>query len=55
MLNDEIREITAQIIDNQISLNKKMDELIKIMSNLTNTIVKYDEQYQNEIVDNLTK
>ena len=33
----------------------KMDELIKIMSNLTNTIVKYDEQYQNEIVDNLTK
>ena len=55
MLNDEIREITAQIIDNQIYLNKKMDELIKIMSNLTNTIVKYDEQYQNEIVDNLTK
>ena len=55
MLNDEIREITAQIIDNQISLNKKMDELIKIMSNLTNTIVKYGEQYQSEIVDNLTK
>ena len=55
MLNDEIREITAQIIDNQISLNKKMDKLIKIMSNLTNTIVKYDEQYQNEIVDNVTK
>ena len=55
MLNDEIREITAQIIDNQISLNKKMDELIKIKSNLKNTIVKYDEQYQKEIVDKLTK
>lgn len=55
MMNDELREIAAQIIDNQMALNKKIDELIKITSNLTNTIVKYDEQYQNEIVDSLTK
>ena len=51
---EEERRIAAQIIDNQIALNKKIDELIKITSNLTNTIIKYDEQYQNEIINSVT-
>lgn len=44
------QQILSQIIDNQLVMLKKMDELIKITSNLTNTIIKYDEEYQEQIV-----
>jgi hypothetical protein len=44
------QQILSQIIDNQLMMLKKMDELIKITSNLTNTIIKYDEEYQEQIV-----
>ena len=49
MIDNDLRQILAQIIDNQMSLNKKVDTLTKIMSELTNTIIKYDNDYQNEI------
>ena len=47
--------IFSQIIDNQFALNKKMDTVIDLLSKLTNTIIKYDEDYQKKIVDELNK
>lgn len=47
--------IFSQIIDNQLALNKKMDVVIDLLSKLTNTIIKYDEDYQQKIVDELNK
>lgn len=47
--------IFSQIIDNQFALNKKMDTIIDLLSKLTNTIIKYDEDYQQKIVDELSK
>lgn len=47
--------ILSQIIDNQFALNKKMDTIIDLLSKLTNTIIKYDEDYQQKIVDELNK
>ena len=55
-MDNEIKIILSQIIDNQLILNKKVDTLIKIMSDLTNTIIKYDNEYQQEIVkENIDK
>lgn len=47
--------IVSQIIDNQFILNKKMDTIIELLSKLTNTIIKYDEDYQQQIVKNMEK
>lgn len=47
--------IFSQIIDNQFALNKRMDTIIDLLSKLTNTIIKYDEDYQQKIVDELNK
>ena len=47
--------IFSQIIDNQFALNKKMDVVIDLLSKLTNTIIKSDEDYQQKIVDELNK
>ena len=47
--------IVSQIIDNQFLLNKKMDTIIELLSKLTNTIIKYDEDYQQQIVKNMEK
>ena len=47
--------IFSQIIDNQFALNKKMDTVIDLLSKLTNTIIKYDEDYEQKIVDELNK
>ena len=47
--------IFSQIIDNQFALNKKMDVVIDLLSKLTNTIIKYDEDYQQKIIDELNK
>ena len=47
--------IFSQIIDNQFALNKKMDIIIDLLSKLTNTIIKYDEDNQQKIVDELNK
>ena len=51
----DIEILLKQIIDNQFILNRKIDELIKINSELTNTIVKYDEDYQNQIATEFNK
>ena len=48
-MDKEEKMYISQIIDNQNILNKKMDDLIKIVSDLANTIMKYDQQYQNDI------
>lgn len=48
-MDKEEKMYISQIIDNQNILNKKMDNLIKIVSDLANTILKYDQQYQNDI------
>lgn len=48
-MDKEEKMYISQIIDNQNILNKKMDNLIKIVSDLANTIMKYDQQYQNDI------
>lgn len=48
-MDKEEKILVSQIIDNQNILNKKMDNLIKIVSDLANTIMKYDQQYQNDI------
>ena len=45
--------IFSQIIDNQFALNKKMDVVIDLLSKLTNTIIKYDEDYQQKIVKSI--
>lgn len=47
--------IISQIIDNQFLLNKKMDTIIELLSKLTNTIIKYDEDYQQQIVKSMEK
>ena len=44
-----MNEIEKQIIDLLLSQNKKMDIIINLLSNLTNTIIKYDTEYQNQI------
>jgi len=48
-MDKEEKMYISQIIDNQNILNKKMDNLIKVVSDLANTIMKYDQQYQNDI------
>lgn len=48
-MDKEDKMYISQIIDNQNILNKKMDNLIKVVSDLANTIMKYDQQYQNDI------
>lgn len=54
-LENQEKMIFSQIIDNQFALNKKMDIIIDLLSKLTNTIIKYDEDYQQKIVDELSK
>lgn len=52
-MDNELKMILGQIIDNQISLNRKFDELIRVTNNLTNTIIKYDDEYQKEILGDI--
>jgi hypothetical protein len=51
--NDKL--IISQIIDNQFALSKKMDIIIDLLSKLTNTIIKYDNDYQQSIADEALK
>lgn len=43
------KQIAQQLIDNQIQILNKLETLINIVSQLTNTIIKYDNEYQNQI------
>jgi len=42
-------QILGQIVDLLMNISKKMDILIQSQNNLTNTIIKYDNEYQNQI------
>ena len=44
-----------QIIDNQLIIIKKLSEISEQLVKLTNTIIKYDNEYQQEIVDSISK
>lgn len=50
MLDTELKAILGQMIDNQFTLIKKIDNLTTVLSNLTNTMIKWDNEYQQEIV-----
>lgn len=52
-MEQDLKYILGQIVDNQFELNKKIDTVIKLISDLTNTIIKYDQEYQNEIIKDL--
>ena len=54
-METELKVILGQVIDNQLILNKRMDEILKILNNLTNTIIKYDNEYQQNIVEDVNK
>ena len=43
------RQTVQQLIDNQIQILNKLETLINIVSQLTNTIIKYDNDYQNSL------
>ena len=54
-METELKVILGQVIDNQLILNKRMDEILKILNNLTNTIIKYDNEYQQNIAEDVNK
>lgn len=43
------KQIVQQLIDNQIQILNKLETLTNIVSQLTNTIIKYDNDYQNDL------
>jgi len=43
------KELIGQLIDNQLMILKKLDILTDLVSKLTNTIIKYDDDYQAQI------
>ena len=43
------KQMVQQLIDNQIQILNKLETLTNIVSQLTNTIIKYDNEYQNQI------
>jgi len=53
MLETDLKYILEQIIDNQLNLNNKIDKLTEIVGKLTNTIIKYDDDYQQKIVEEM--
>jgi hypothetical protein len=53
MLETDLKYILEQIIDNQLNLNNKIDKLTEIAGKLTNTIIKYDDDYQQKIVEEM--
>lgn len=50
MVDFEMRQILGQIVDNQMSINSRLESLIKIVTDLTNTIIKYDNSYNEEML-----
>jgi hypothetical protein len=51
----DLEKILEQVIDNQFILNKKIDTVIDLLGKLTNTIIKYDNEYQQQIADDVGK
>ena len=50
-MDEQLKLLLSQIIDNQMILNKKMETVNEQLARLTNTIIKYDEEYQQKIVE----
>ena len=48
--NEKLKIALGQIIDNQFSIEKKIDKLIELLGNVFNLFVKYDNDYQNNLV-----
>ncbi len=55
MNDDQLKMVLGQIIDNQLILNRKTDMVIDLLSKLTNTIIKYDNEYQQQIAEEMNK
>lgn len=51
----DLEKILEQVIDNQFILNKKIDTVIDLLGKLTNTIIKYDNEYQQQIANDAEK
>jgi hypothetical protein len=51
----DLEKILEQVIDNQFILNKKIDIVIDLLGKLTNTIIKYDNEYQQQIANDAGK
>ena len=51
----DLEKILEQVIDNQFILNKKIDTVIDLLGKLTNTIIKYDNEYQQQIANDAVK
>ena len=51
----DLEKILEQVIDNQFILNKKIDTVIDLLGKLTNTIIKYDNEYQQQIANDAGK
>jgi len=43
------QQVIGQLIDTQLIVNKKLDQILDLLSKLTNTIIKYDDEYQKQI------
>ena len=50
MDDEKLKIALGQIIDNQFSIEKKIDKLIELLGNVFNLFVKYDNDYQNNLV-----
>ena len=48
-MDSDLKNCLGQIIDNQLSLMKKIDNLTVSINNLVNIFAKYDTDYQIEI------
>lgn len=54
-MEQDLKQVLGQIIDNQFALNKKMDNLINEVVQLKSIFIKYDNDYQNEIAEEAMK
>lgn len=48
-MDNDLKMILSQVVDNQLLTLNKLNDIIKLLSDLTNTIVKYDNDYQNDL------
>lgn len=54
-MEQDLKQVLGQIIDNQFALNKKMDNLINEVVQLKSIFIRYDNDYQNEIAEEAMK
>ena len=49
MIDDELKHALIQLIDNQIVMMKKMGNIETELKTLNSILIKYDNDYQNQI------